>query len=233
MQIIIFKDKILYFSICFILVTTFGTLSHEFGHIVVAKILGYDTILHHSSMEWNDKEKESIVEFYLKNESIIEQRKPFQNSIQYYRKLDKINSDEFLIVSGGVLQTIITGSIAFFLLLHNRKKKINKIIFWFLVFLSLSWSRQIFNLFKGALLFFLKKSNSLFWGDEPKLSTYLNLFEGTISLFLGALGIIILSILLFKIIPSKYRLSFVIALFIGSSLGYILWMILIGPLLLP
>lgn len=233
MQVIIFKDKILYFSICFILVTIFGTLSHEFGHLVVAKILGYDTILHHSSMEWTNEVKESVIEIYIKNESIIEERKPFHNSIQYYKKLDKINYDEFLIVLGGVLQTIITGSIAFSLLIYNKKKKIGKILFWFLVFLSLFWSRQVFNLFKGVLQFCFKKSNSLFWGDELKLSTFLNLFEGTISLFLGTLGILILSILLFKIIPLKYRLSFIIASFIGSLLGYTLWMILIGPLILP
>ena len=87
MQVIIFKDKILYFSICFILVTIFGTLSHEFGHLVVAKILGYDTILHHSSMEWTNEVKESVIEIYIKNESIIEERKPFHNSIQYYTLL--------------------------------------------------------------------------------------------------------------------------------------------------
>lgn len=233
MQIIIFKDKILYFSLCFILVTIFGTLSHEFGHLVVAKLLGYDTIMHYSSMEWTNEVKESVIEFYIKNESIIEERKPFQNSIQYYKKLDKIYYDEFLITLGGVLQTIITGGIAFFILILNREKKIDKILFWFLIFLSLFWSREVFNLFKGALQFFFKKSNTLFWGDELKLSTFLNLFEGTISIFLGTSGILILSVLLFKIIPFQYRLSFTIASFIGSLLGYFLWMVLIGPLILP
>ncbi len=95
------------------------------------------------------------------------------------------------------------------------------------------WSRQIFNLLKGVLQFFLKKSNSFFWGDEQKLSAYLNLYNGTFSMLLGLLGIIIVAFILFKIIPSKDRFSFTIAAFSGSLLGYFLWMIVLGPLILP
>lgn len=233
MQIIILKNEIIYFSICFIFVTIIGTLHHEIGHVLTAKLLGYDTILHYSSMEWNNDLKKSVTDFYIKNEFLIMQKKPFQNSIQFYKELDKIYYDEFLIVLGGVLQTIITGSIAFFLLVFNKKLKSRKIPFWSLVFLSLFWSREIFNLFKGILQFIFKKSNSFFWGDELKISTYLNLFEGTISILLGILGFFILSFIFFKIIPINYRFSFIVSAFIGSFVGYVLWMILIGPLVLP
>lgn len=233
MQIIILKNEIFYFSTCFVFLTIFGTIHHELGHIVIAKLLGYDTILHYSSMEWNSDIKKSITDFYIKNESIIIEMRPFQNSIQYYKKLDKIYYDEFLIVLGGVLHTIITGSIAFFLLVFNKKIKSRRILFWFLVFLSLFWSREIFNLFKGALQFIFKKSSSLFWGDELKISTYLNLFEGTVSILLGIIGLLILSVVFFKIIPIKYRLSFIFSALIGSFIGYVLWMILVGPLILP
>jgi len=37
------------------LFTVIGTLSHELGHIVVAEILGYETTLHFSSMNWDSK----------------------------------------------------------------------------------------------------------------------------------------------------------------------------------
>lgn len=233
MQIIILKNKVFHFSICFVFVTIFGTLHHEIGHIVTAKFLGYDTILHHSSMEWNNDVKLRVTNFYVKNESVIIEKKPFQNSQQYYKKLDKIYYDDFLIILGGVLHTIITGSIAFFILIFNNKLKLSRIPFWSLVFLSLFWSREIFNLFRGVLQFIFKKSTSLFWGDELKLSIYLNLYEGTISILLGILGILISLFVFFKIIPIKYRFSFIISGFIGSLIGYIFWMFLIGPLILP
>lgn len=232
MQIIINNNKVLCFSICFLFLTIFGTLHHELGHIITAKILKYDTVLHYSSMEWNNDFKEKVMEFYLKNQSIIEERKSFPNSHQYYKNLDKIEHDEYLIVLGGVFFTVITASSSFFLLaLH--KKNLKKIPFWSLVFLSMFWSRQIFNLLKGVLQFFFKKSNPFFWGDEQKLSAYLNLYNGTFSMLLGLLGIIIVAFILFKIIPSKDRFSFTIAAFTGSLMGYVLWMFVVGPLILP
>lgn len=66
-----------------------------------------------------------------------------------------------------------------------------------------------------------------------KISTYLNLFEGTVSILLGIIGLLILSVVFFKIIPIKYRLSFIFSALIGSFIGYVLWMILVGPLILP
>ena len=233
MQIIIFKKKVFYFSICFIFITIFGTLSHELGHIIVAKNLGYETILHYSSMEWNNDVKEGIIKFYLKNESIIEKKQSFQNSVLYYKKLDKIYYDEFLIILGGILQTIITGSISFFLLIFYKRKELGKISFWSLIFISLFWSRQVFNLLKGILLFVFNKSDSFFWGDEQKLSIYLKLYNGTFSILLGILGCLILSIIFFKIIPYAYRFSFILSSLIGSFLGYMIWMVLLGPLILP
>lgn len=233
MQGVIQSSKIIYFTICFIFLTIIGTLSHELGHIVVAKLLNYNTILHYSSMEWNNDSKEALIDFYLKNKSIIENREPFQNSLKYYKELDKIYRDEFLITLGGVLQTIITGSTSFFLLIFFRKNKLSIIQFWGLVFLSLFWSRQIFNLFKGVKQNLTKKSDSFFWGDEQKISIYLNFHEGTTSILLGLLGILICSIIIIEIVPSNIRKSFIVSAFIGSLLGYVLWMLLFGPLILP
>lgn len=233
MQIIILKNKALYFSLGFLFLTIFGTLHHELGHIIVAKILKYNTTLHYSSMEWNNDFKENVMKFYLKNQSIIEERKPFSNSHQYYKNLDKIEHDEFLIVLGGVLFTVVTATGAFILLIFYVKRNITNIPFWSLVFLSMFWSRQIFNLLKGVLQIFLKKSNSFFWGDEQKLSVYLNLYKATLSISLGLLGLIVVALILFKIIPLKDRFSFIIAAFTGSLLGYVLWMFVVGPLILP
>ena len=73
----------------------FGTLSHEYGHIIMAKILGYETILHYGSMSW------------------------FKNGINgeiYASKFDNI-----LVTFAGVLQTITTGTIGFLILKKSKK----------------------------------------------------------------------------------------------------------------
>lgn len=38
----------------FIVFTVIGTLSHEMGHIAIARILGYKTTLHYGSMNYYD-----------------------------------------------------------------------------------------------------------------------------------------------------------------------------------
>ena len=40
------------FSILFILFTVIGTVSHEYGHMAVAKYLGYETVLHYGSVNY-------------------------------------------------------------------------------------------------------------------------------------------------------------------------------------
>jgi hypothetical protein len=42
-------------TIVFILFTAIGTVSHEYGHISVAKIYGYETSLHYGSMNYYPK----------------------------------------------------------------------------------------------------------------------------------------------------------------------------------
>lgn len=55
--------------LCFILFTIIGTLSHELGHIVPAKILGYQTTLHYGSMEWEGEFLQYSNALYKKYES--------------------------------------------------------------------------------------------------------------------------------------------------------------------
>ncbi|MBP6236340.1 MAG: hypothetical protein KA270_13730 [Saprospiraceae bacterium] len=50
MALTILKGKFIYLIVVgFILATIVGTISHEYGHIAVAKYLGYNTSLHFSS----------------------------------------------------------------------------------------------------------------------------------------------------------------------------------------
>jgi len=50
MALTILKGKFIYLIVGgFVLATIVGTISHEYGHIAVAKYLGYKTFLHYST----------------------------------------------------------------------------------------------------------------------------------------------------------------------------------------
>lgn len=82
-------------SAVFFLLVIVGTLLHECGHILPAKLLGFTTKLHYDSMTWSkngiDGEHFSVT----------------------YR---------FIIILSGVLQTILTGTFGFFLATKYKGK---------------------------------------------------------------------------------------------------------------
>ena len=190
------------FTLCFIAFTIIGTLSHELGHLFVAKALGYETILHYGSMSWNAD-----------------------------GPLDETHY--FLILCGGTLQTMLTGSIGFALLVQRRHKKRSwGLLDYFLTYLVLFWSRPVFNVIISSVLGFMN-STSLFGGDEAKMSLLLDLPEGFFSLLFGTLGVIFCSYTVFILLPKKQRFTFIVSGLYGGLSGYGLWMKTIGPLLLP
>ena len=210
--------KFIILTFLFILFTPIGTVSHEYGHIAVAKFLGYKTTLHYASMNWYPDTLKSNIVVY---------------------KIDEANREqlnEFIITCGGVLQTILTGTIGFIFLLMQRRKIINsglKLYNWFAVFLSLFWLRQILNPIFTISNELKNPDGYYFGGDEFKISNYLGLWEGTISSILGIIALLITGYVAFYIISIKNRLTFALSGFIGSALGFVLWMIIIGPKLLP
>ena len=189
-------------SLCFILYVPIGTLCHEYGHILVANFLGYNTILHYNSIDTIQKEE---------------------------------GFHSFLITLAGPLQTIITGSIGFLIIFFRRKKKTDSLNLydWFYIFLSLFWLRQIFNLIISFLSELNSPNGSFFGGDEPWISEYLGLGKGFFSIFLGFIGLYVLFYIYFRIIPKNNRYTFIMSGFFGGSLGYFLWMKIIGPYILP
>jgi hypothetical protein len=118
-----------------------------------------------------------------------------------------------------------------------RRKSIYKIgmktLDWLFVFLSLFWLREIFNLITSIGGELILPNGNWFGGDELYISQELNLWSGTISLFLATIGTLIAIYVVFKIIPKKTRLTFILSGFIGGIAGFILWMNIIGPKILP
>jgi len=233
----IIKRSFVYYFLGFVIFTMLGTISHEFGHIVVAKILGYGTTLHHGSMNWNKNNGWEEIEIIALNYQYeIENNLPFDKKEEYENIVKKLNSDRFRIVIGGVLQTILFGSVGFLILLLNLKsirKNGLRIIDWLFVFLSLFWLREVFNLAVSVFSAFLNNNNTYFLGDESVISEGLNFSSGTAPIIFGIIGAVISLIIVFKIIPIKERVTFIVAGLIGSTFGYLLWMKIVGPFVLP
>jgi len=78
------------FLLCFIVFTVIGTLSHEAGHIVVAKSLGFNTTLHYASMDYEKAELfDTLNRIYLENKEEIESSKDFEGKHFYETQLKK------------------------------------------------------------------------------------------------------------------------------------------------
>lgn len=227
---------ILIFSLVFVIFTIIGTLSHEYGHVAVAKFLGYETKLHYGSMSFYNDDENQIGEFYLRNKSSIENEKTYPEKELFEKLVQKSQNDGVLVTIGGPFQTIITGTIGFILLLFRRKKIHQngmKIIDWLYVFLSLFWLREVCNLTMSVSSAILNGTKNYFGGDEKKIALMLEIPKGTIAIPLGIIGFLISLFVIFKIIPSEKRLNFILGGFIGGILGFVLWLRILGPIVMP
>jgi hypothetical protein len=221
----------------FIAFTIIGTQTHEYGHYIAAKYLGMHPSLHYQSVGFgddinSDEIDKIITQFYKEIE--LKKDFPLRQRYEYLVQIEK--SKDFYSRLWGPLQTMITGTIGFILLLFYRKKIIGKTSLttsqWLLVFLSLFWLREVFNTFIASILSFTKMRKE-FYGDEFILSMELNLPPFTLPIITALIGLIICSIVTFKFIPIAQRKIFIAAGFTGGVLGIIFWMYFLGPIVLP
>ncbi len=237
MSFTIHIKHLLLLIIAFILFTVIGTVSHEYGHIIVAKSLGYETALHYASMNFDRQQANNeIQEIYKHYKEEIENNIEFEKKAIYESKLQTLNYHSLLVRIGGPLQTILTGIIGLLILYFRRNKiKKNGFLFldWIAVFLSLFWLRQVFNLTMSIANEIISSNGKWFGGDEYFISKGLNLWVGTVSTLLGIVGFLICCYITFKVVPKTLRFTFILSGFIGGVLGFILWMNFIGPFVLP
>ena len=214
-------------SITFVVFTVVGTLSHEYGHIAVARSLGYHTTLHYASMNWY---KSAVV-------------KDIDDQLKIGKRLVDVDHTKpknhvLWVAMGGPAQTMLTGLLGLFLLSKRRKTKRHRafgFIDWFLVFLTLFWLRQVFNVIMIVAKGYLNNKPNYFVGngDEIRISNMLGLPSYSIAVALGVIGFIICTQVVFKYVLKKDQPTFLLSGIIGGGLGYFLWMELIGPIVLP
>lgn len=220
----------------FILFTFIGTLTHELGHFAAAKYLGLQPTLHYQSvtleLSKNDIELDKILGLYQKE---IDAKENFPAKKRYDEIMETETKNDFTTKAAGPIQTILTGTIGFILLLMFRKKYFAALVLnwrqWLLVFFTLFWLREVFNLIIAiAKIIFTKEKE--FYGDEYILSDYLSLPHFGLPIITAVIGFLICSIVVFKFVPFAQRKIFIAAGFVGGVIGYFLWMYVFGPLLL-
>lgn len=202
------KGLLIYLIIGFVITTIIGTLSHEFGHFIVAKSLGYNSKINYGHTYWFNPNNNKANNSY----------------------------HEYLITLGGSLQTIFIGMIGLLFVFIFRKSFIttNLLSFkqWLIIFISLFWLRQPANfiVWMGKYIFYGNLSTRL---DEAYISEYLSLSIWAIPAITALIGFVVLIVIIFMFIPKFQRLTFTLSGLIGGLIGYFCWLHFIGPILMP
>ncbi|WP_115462127.1 hypothetical protein [Winogradskyella aurantiaca] len=238
------------FTVAFMLFTVIGTLSHEYGHIAVAQYLGYETELHYSSMNYypkgysedaDVKQMKVLMKDYRDKDyeewpKDVKEKRTYYSNVIHERYWEGRSIDILLILIGGPLQTMLTGVLGLLILYWRRasiKRQRLKIGDWLAVFLALFWLREVFNLVMSIIQEFTSPNGYWFGGDEVRISIHLDIWDGTVPVISGLLGLICASYVVFYVLPKSLRLSFILSGVIGGSLGFYLWMFVLGPQILP
>lgn len=224
-------------SFTFFVATIVGTLSHEFGHYAVAKHLGYTTNISYGYTNWVDTTTSSFIDsVYTKYNKQIILNEGFPNKVKFEQIEAKLQTDDFKIALGGPIQTMLTGTIGFILLLQQKMKILTttRINFyqWCCIFLSLFWLRQLANLVTWVVGYFINGSFALN-ADEISIALSIKLPKATLLTITAAVGLAILTFIIFKIIPNQIRFTFILAGLLGGIFGYFFWLVWVGPLLMP
>lgn len=188
--------------------TVIGTLSHELGHYLAAKHFGYHAWINYAYSNWDTYDPNEVV--------------PEENI--------------FYITLAGPLETIITGTLGLLLLFAFRRSFENatqlNLKQWGCIFLTLFWLRPLTNLFTWIAGYFIT-GRFLKGGDEIRMAQYLHLPEWSLLVLTALIGALVLMLVLFKFIPSKQRLTFILAGLSGGIFGYCVWLLWLGKYIMP
>ncbi len=192
----------------FVLATIIGTVSHEYGHYLVAKYYGYESAVHYG-----------------------------YTSMHHPLGVPKLTPLQgFFTIAGGPLQTFLTGAIGLLLLYWNRKAikmaAALSLSQWVMVYVALFWLRFSFNLLQGIPRW-IKRGHLRGRSDEIRMTLYLECPSWLVSVSLATIGVVGLSIVLFYFVPIKQRFTFMLSGIIGGVFGFYFWLYGIGPILMP
>ena len=233
----IFKKYLfIYLTLGFIAFTVIGTLSHEFGHYAVAKYFGYNPRIGYAyTIYGGDSKNKRLYEIWNKREFEIDNKKTFPEKAEFEKLHDIYLKEGRLTTLGGPIETLLTSLIGIIFLIIFKKKinskdslsKVN----WLTVFTALFILRQSANMFVGFGILLLTSRTP--HGDEFGISWMIGLNPWALDIITGVLGLLFLAWIIFRIIPISERFTFILSGIFGGVSGYILWLILLGPIILP
>lgn len=219
-----------FLTLAFMVCTVIGTLSHEGGHYLVGKALGFKPTFHYGSV--NPRAAGDLESLWALRTELSEDE--FRE--QWLHAIARHQRHRFMFTLGGPLQTMLTGTIGLILILifsrHYRNKDRLGLWLWAPIFLSLFWLRQSFNLASGAI-YLLKNGYRSGRDDESKLSFYFGLPQSSILIVTGIIGLLVLAFIVLKYVPERNRATFIAAGLAGGGLGFPIWFFWLGPILLP
>ena len=226
----------IYLILSFIIFTIIGTVSHELGHYTVAKILGHEASINYAHTRHVDvNSRTQIDQIYAKYSNEIP-KGDYPEKQQYEIIVSKMIHDSFIVTIGGPLQTMLTGTIGLIILFIQRKKFFTSVKLdmnqWVIIFVTLFWLRQSFNFAHGIVKYILV-GKFPYSNDEARLANHLHINELSITTSTALIGAVILYIIVFKYIPISQRLTFIVSGLIGGLLGFYIWLILLGPIVMP
>lgn len=228
------KSKLFLFSLCFILMVPIGTLTHELGHIAVAKYYGYTVSLHYASMNYKGMERDSFMTWWNANKRHVMSDSNYLKENESYKDLGARYFKHSRHISyGGPLQTLLTGLLGLsILLLRKRHFSHNQFngIDWMAVFMAMFLSRFVLNSVVHLTYLALGRNSR---GDEDKIANYWQIDANVFYVFILIIFTSILTYLIFKLMPKSQRMTFIISGFIGGAIGWFLWMDVVGPIVLP
>lgn len=185
--------SLLLFSLAFFLIAVIGTVSHECGHYLMAKLLGHDAVL---SFNYTSLVGE---------EETVSER------------------DRLLITMAGPLQTMLFGTLGLVLLVGSgfRQQRLG-VGHWLRVFLALFWCRQTVNVLM-LLAGLIRNGQLNTASDEVELAAAFGLPPLSLGLSTGIAGAVVAGWVFFNYVPARLRLSFFLAGLFGGGLGYLIW----------
>jgi hypothetical protein len=222
----------------FLLFTVAGTLLHESGHYLAGKLQGRDSmrIAYAYTTYGVHAADDSLAALYRLHYEDIVHNRHFAGEDAYHRLDALVARNSFLFTLGGPLQTMLTGTIALVVMVAcgKRFRGAQKLRFgqWLLVFLSMFWLREIVNLVMMLARVALGHTNKM-RGDEFRLALYLHWHPWSVQVACGIVSVSVAAVVIFRYVPLRQRAEFIAAALAGGVCGYVLWLELLGPVLMP
>ena len=227
----------LFLFLSFILFTVIGTLIHECGHYFAGKLVGISSTVHYS---YTDLEEfpghPEADEIYIKYKEQIKAKQDFPLKQRFETLVKDSDEKYFYFTIGGPLQTMLTGTIGLLLMIFYRKSFFTtntlNVRQWLLVFISLFWLRELAN-FAVMMAMLLFTNKRFFYSDEVKMAQYFGWHFTSLTIITAIIALLIGLTVTFKFVPTSQRKTFIAAGFAGGIAGYILWLYILGPIILP